>query len=120
MDFLDVYREEEEIRRTLNSMSYEEGSRYLLEEYGIDRDDVMTPRPPTYEELKEKANRLYRTCFLYWEFLAANNLREEAYDYVRERIDEEWPFDSFEWDIAQEEARHGQDNHKGRNIPENH
>jgi hypothetical protein len=32
MDFLDVYREEEEIRRHLSSMSYEEGSRYLLEE----------------------------------------------------------------------------------------
>ena len=52
-------------------------------------------------ELKEKANRLYRTYFLYWEFLAANNLREEAYEYVREHIDEEWPFDSFDWDIAQ-------------------
>ena len=101
VDFLDVYREEEEIRRALDSMSYEEGSKYLLEEYGIDRDGVTTPKPPTYEELKEKANRLYRTCFLYWEFLAANNLREEAYEYVREHIDEEWPFDSFDWDIAQ-------------------
>ena len=84
VDFLDVYREEEEIRRALDSMSYEEGSKYLLEEYGIDRD-----------------GRLYRTCFLYWEFLAANNLCEEAYEYVREHIDEEWPFDSFDWDIAQ-------------------
>lgn len=101
MDFLDVYREEEEIRSALASMSYEEGSKYLLEEYGIDRDGVMTPKPPTYEELKKKASRLYRTCFLYWEFLVANDLREEAYEYVREHIDEEWPFDSFEWDIAQ-------------------
>ena len=106
MDFLDVYREEEEIRRALASMSYEEGSKYLLEEYGIDRDGVMTPKPPAYEELKKKASRLYRTCFLYWEFLVANDLREEAYEYVREHIDEEWPFDSFEWDIAQQEARH--------------
>jgi hypothetical protein len=100
MDFLDVYREEEEIRRHLSSMSYEEGSRYLLEEYGIDRDGVMTPKPPTYEELKKKANRLYRTCFLYWEVLVANDLREEAYEYVREHIDEEWPFDSFDLDIT--------------------
>lgn len=61
VDFLDVYREEEEIRRALDSMSYEEGSKYLLEEYGIDRDDVTTLTPPTYGELKEKANRLYRT-----------------------------------------------------------
>ena len=73
VDFLDVYREEEEIRCALASMSYEEGSRYLLKEYGIDRDGVMTPKPPTYEELKKKANRLYRTCFLYWEFLVAND-----------------------------------------------
>ena len=101
LDFLDVYREDEEIRRALDSMSYEEGSKYLLEEYGIDRDGVMTPKPPTYEELRKKANRLYRTCFLYWEFLVANDLRDEAYEYVREHIDEEWPFDSFDWDIAQ-------------------
>ena len=101
MDFLDVYRQEEEIRSALASMSYEAGSKYLLEEYGIDRAGVMTPKPPAYEELKKKASRLYRTCFLYWEFLVANDLREEAYEYVREHIDEEWPFDSFEWDIAQ-------------------
>jgi len=101
MDFLDVYREKEELRRAPASMSYEERSRYLLEEHGIDCDGVKTPKPPAYEELKKKANRLYRTCFLYWEFLAANDLREEAYEYVREHIDEEWLFDSFEWDIAQ-------------------
>lgn len=101
VDFLDVYREEEEIRKALSSMTYEEGSRYLLKEYGIDRDGVMAPKPPTYEELQKKANRLYRTCFLYWEFLVASDLREEAYEYVQEHIDEEWPFNSFDWDIAQ-------------------
>lgn len=79
----------------------QELSKYLLKEYGIDRDGVMTPKPPTYEELRKKANRLYRTCFLYWEFLVANDLRDEAYEYVRERIDGELPFDSFDWDIAQ-------------------
>ena len=62
MDFLDVYREEEELRRAVAGMSYEEESRYLLEEYGIDRDGVTTQRSPAYEE---------------------------------------WPFDSFDWDIAQ-------------------
>lgn len=101
MDFLEVYRQEEGIRRALAAMSYEEGSNYLLEEYGIDRDGVMTSAPPTYEELRKKASRLYRTCFLYWEFLVANDLREEAYEYVREHLDEEWPFESFDWDIAQ-------------------
>ena len=30
-----------------------------------------------------------------------NDLREEANEYVREHIDEEWPFDSFDWDITQ-------------------
>ena len=100
MDFLDVYRGDEEIRRVLETMSYEEGSKYLLKEYGIDRDGVTEPKPPTYDELKKKASRLYRTCFLYWEFLVANDLREEAYEYVRDHIDEEWPFESFDWDIA--------------------
>ena len=70
-------------------------------EYGIDRDGIMTPEAPTYEELKEKADRLCRTCFLYWEFLRARGLREEADEYVREHIDEEWPFGSFDWDVAQ-------------------
>ncbi len=101
MDFLGVYREEEETRQALATMTYEEGSKYLLKEYSIDRDGVMTPKPPAYEELRKKANRLYRTCFLYWEFLVANDLRDEAYEYVRERIDEELLFDSFGWDIAQ-------------------
>lgn len=101
VDFLDIYREEEKIRRALESMSYEEGSRYLLKEYGIDRDGAPVPKPPTYKELRKKANRLYRTCFLYWEFLVANGLHEEACEYVREHIDEEWPFDSLDWDIAQ-------------------
>lgn len=101
IDFLDIYRKEEEIRRALSSMSYDEGSRYLLEEYGSDRDSATTQAPPTYEKLKAKADRLYKTCCLYREFLAANNLREEADEYVRRHIDEEWPFDSFDWDIAQ-------------------
>ncbi len=65
IDFLDVYREEEEIRRALASRTYEEGSKYLLEEYGIDRDGAMTPKPP-----------------------------------ARGYIDEEWPFESFDWDVA--------------------
>lgn len=107
MDFLDVYRHDEEIRKALASMSYEEGSRYLLEEHGIDRDGIMTPKPPTYEELMKKANRLYRTCSLYWEVLVANDLRDEAYEYVREHIDEELPFELIDWDIVQQEAWNG-------------
>ena len=62
IDFLDVYREEEEIRRALAYRTYEEGSKYLLEEYGIDRDGAMTPKPP-----------------------------------ARGHIDEEGPFESFDW-----------------------
>lgn len=100
MDFLDVYREEEEIRKALASMTYEQGSRYLLEKYAIDRDAVPEPKP-TYEELRKKASHLYRICMLYWEVLIANDLREEACEYVREHIDEELPFDPLEWDIAQ-------------------
>lgn len=100
MDFLDVYREEEEIRKVLASMTYEQGSRYLLEKYGIDRDAVPEPKP-TYEELRKKASHLYRICMLYWEVLIANDLREEACEYVREHIAEELPFDPIEWDIAQ-------------------
>ena len=48
-----------------------------------------------------RACRLYRTCVLYWEVLVANDLRDEAYEYLQEHIDEELPFESFEWDIAE-------------------
>ena len=88
-------------------MTYEEGSKYLLAEYGIDRDGVMTPKAPTYEELTKRVRRLYRTYFLYWEFLNANGLREAADEYVRVHFDEEMPFDTIEtcdWEIARQEA----------------
>lgn len=107
LDFLVVYREQEEVRRTLASMTHEEGSRYLLEEYDIDRDGVMTPHLPTYEELAERARRLYRACFLYGQFLSANDLRNQADEYVKEHFDEEMPFDTidtYDWDIEREEA----------------
>lgn len=93
-DFLDVYREEEEIRTALASMSYEAGSRYLLEEYGVDRD----PHPEeelTYEELSKKAQEHYKVAMLYSMFLLSHGLMEEADAYVREHIGDEFPFDPF-------------------------
>ena len=74
-----------------------EGGRYILEEYGIGRNREPDPAP-SYGELRKKASRLYRTCMLYWEVLVANDLREEASEYVRDHIDEELPFNSLEWD----------------------
>lgn len=92
MDFLDVYREEEDLRRFLEPMTEEERDRYILENFGTGRNEK--PRlPPTYEELKEKARRLYRKSMLYWEVLARNDLLDEAEEYLREHIDEERPFE---------------------------
>ena len=98
IDFLDVYREEEEIRKALASMSYEEGSRYLLEEYGINRDDKPEPKP-TFEELCKKVRQIYRTCMLYRDVLLMNDLKEEADEYVEQYIDTELPFDMFDWSL---------------------
>lgn len=100
MDFLDVYREDAEIADALASMTYEEGSAYLLREYGIDRDDKPVPRvKPGYDELLKKANRLFRICLLYRDVLESNDLLEEAGEYVAEYIDTEPLFDLFEYDI---------------------
>lgn len=100
LDFLDVYREEEKIRGNLAIMTCEEGSRYLLEEYGIDRD--AAPRPaPTYDELRKEAGRLSHECILYCEFLSTRGMWEEACEYVRTHWNEELPFEEFEWDTAQ-------------------
>ncbi len=101
VDFLDVYRAVTKVRQKLESMSYEEGSRYLRREFGIDRDAKPVPRP-VYEELKEDASRLYRICSGYWDVLAEYNLAEIAHDYVAEFVDEELPFDLFDWDIDRE------------------
>lgn len=94
-DFLDVYREEEELRRKLSSMTEEERKRYLYVEYGIENEPS---KKLTYEELQENSRRLYRTCMLYWEILARNGLGEEADVYLRLHIDEEMPFeDPVNW-----------------------
>ena len=99
-DFLDMYRELEEIRKATEHMSYEEESRYLLEEYGINRDDRPEPKP-TFEELCNKVRRIYRTCMLYRDVLLMNDLKEEADEYVKENIDTELPFDMFDWSLGQ-------------------
>ena len=94
-DFMDVYREEEELRRKLSSMTEEERKRYLYVEYGIENEPS---KKLTYEELQENSRRLYRTCMLYWEILARNGLGEEADAYLRLHIDEEMPFeDPVNW-----------------------
>lgn len=78
MDFLDIYRQDREIHAVLDSMSYEEGTAYLRREYGINRPE----RPLSYSGMMKKVDRLYRTCVLCWEVLVANDLRDEAYEYI--------------------------------------
>ena len=99
-DFLDVYRELEGIRKAIENISYEEGSRYLLKEYGINRDDRPEPKP-TFGELCNKTKRIYRTCMLYRDVLIMNDLKDEADEYVMENIDAELPFDTFDWSLEQ-------------------
>lgn len=94
VDFLDVYREEEKIRTVLASMSYEAGSQYLLKEYGIDRDS-HEELELTYEELRKKAQEQYKVTMLYSMFLFSHGLLEEADDYVRAHMEDEFPFDPF-------------------------
>lgn len=90
VDFLDVYREEAELRRKLSSMTEEERKRYLYMEYGIENEP---PKKLTYEELQERSRRLYRTCMLYWEVLVRNGLGEEADEHLRLHIGKEMPFE---------------------------
>lgn len=89
MDFLDAYRENEEIRRAIEFMTYAEGTRYLREKYGIIRDE----KPFTYRDMLKRIDQLYRTSVLCWEVLVANDLRDEAYEYIQEHFDEVLPFD---------------------------
>ena len=98
MDFLDVYRELEHLRKATANMTYDEESRYLLEEYGINRDEKPEPRP-AFEDLCKRTKRIYRTCMLYRDVLIMNDLKDEADEYVMDNIDVELPFDLFDWSL---------------------
>ena len=103
MDFLDVYREEEDIRRATKGMTYEEETRYLLREYGIHRDPgPMTPDKKAAVMFKVKSEYYQHLCMLYWEVLIANDLRDEAYEYIKEHINEPDPFGASDWVYSEE------------------
>lgn len=100
MDFLDIYREEEELRNATASMTDEEIKEFLHREYGIDVEPKPEPKPkPTYDELLAKANRLFRICLLYRDVLFSNDLLDEAHEHIQEYIDAEPLFDLFEFDF---------------------
>lgn len=103
MDFLDVYREEEKIRKATADMSYEESTRYLLREYGIMREPgPATPDKEAAIMFKVKSEHLEHLCMLYWEVLIANDLREEAYGYVQEHINDPYPLDFSDFEPVEE------------------
>lgn len=96
MDFLEVYRFEKEEQELMASMTPQERDNYLRENYGVDSE--KTPEL-TYDVLKSKAQRLYTLCTLFWDVLEAHGLQEEAREVVKQRIDDEYPFEVFDFTL---------------------
>ena len=91
LDFLTVYRDEEEIRRATVGMSSEEARKYALAYYGWDE-----PEPKevyTMDSLKNRIRKLERELFYVWDFIGQEGFWNEASEYVNEHRDEPIPFE---------------------------
>lgn len=73
MDFLDVYREEEEIRRTLDSLEGKEKEKFLRELRGEENE----------EDLREKRDRYWFIIGVYEYVLRRHGLMQEAEEEIR-------------------------------------
>ena len=73
MDFLDVYREEEEIRRTLDSLDGKEKEKFLRELRGEENE----------EDLREKRDRYWFIIGVYEYVLRRHGLMQEAEEEIR-------------------------------------
>ncbi|MCR5746804.1 MAG: hypothetical protein K6G03_03780 [Lachnospiraceae bacterium] len=73
MDFLDVYREEEEIRKTLNSLEGKEKDKFLRELKGEENED----------DLREKCDHYWFVMGVYEHVLRRHGLMQEAEEEIK-------------------------------------
>ena len=94
MDFLDVYREYEELRKATAGMTFEEETRYLLIEHNIIREPgPTTPDKEAIIMYKVRSEYYQHLNVLYWDIISMNGLCEEAWEHVREHINDPYPSD---------------------------
>ena len=103
MDFLNVYREDEEIRKATEGMIFEEETRYLLIEHNITREPgPTTPDKEAVIMYKVKSEYYQRLTDIYWNIISMNDLCEEAWERVREHINDPYPSDFSDLELLGE------------------
>lgn len=97
--FLEAYREDREIKRSLSRKTAKERGSYLKEYTGYQEGPegeriIMEAKEQMPETARRYIRKLQRELFLIWGFVGQEGLWEEAREFVNDHIDEEIP---FEW-----------------------
>lgn len=92
LDYLDVYRQDQEIKAALEGKSPAEAELYLKEYMGY---ETVLPEETTYRQKKsarEHIHDLEHELFFLWEYLCSEGLWNEAKEYLEEHEQDEIPF----------------------------
>jgi hypothetical protein len=92
IDFLDIYREEEALRKATAGMGNEEARKYVLDYYGWTEEE-NEQKEYTVEALKERVRELERELFHLEEFIGQKGFWEESQKYIDEYGGEPIPFE---------------------------
>lgn len=92
IDFLDIYREEEALRKATAGMENEEARKYVMEYYGW-TDEMAEKEEYTVETLKDWVCELERKLFYLEEFIGQKGFWKESQKYIEEYRGEPIPFE---------------------------
>lgn len=92
IDFLDIYREEEALRKATAGMENEEARKYVMEYYGW-TDEMAEKEEYTVETLKDRVRELERKLFYLEEFIGQKGFWKESQKYIEEYRGEPIPFE---------------------------
>lgn len=92
IDFLEIYREEETLRKATAGMGSEEARKYVWDYYGWD-EEAAEKEEYTVETLKERVRELERKLFYLEEFIGQKGFWEESHKYIEEYRGEPIPFE---------------------------
>lgn len=92
IDFLDIYREEEALRKATAGMESEEARKYVLDYYGW-TEETAEKEEYTVEILKDRVRELERKLFYLEEFIGQKGFWKESQKYIEEYRGEPIPFE---------------------------
>ena len=92
IDFLDIYREEEALRKATAGMGNEEARKFVLEYYGWPEEE-NEEEEYTIEILKDRVRELERKLFYLEEFIGQKGFWQESQKYIEKNGNEPIPFE---------------------------